>query len=157
MKRNRYSYKTLLPSLTLVTLIAIMNVNNVYATEENWLNEIVIEEVTEELPPLVEEIPEETTQQVNSTKSQSEKKSEESIFSSGNYGINWRLTTDGILYLGQGTLKQMEGQYGNNYPWTQTGGAIKKIVIEGNIVLPLNCNIKCIKNFKNLYRQRITQ
>ena len=25
------------------------------------------------------------------------------------------------------------------------------------IVNKLNCNIKCIKNFKNLYRQRITQ
>ena len=26
-----------------------------------------------------------------------------------------------------------------------------------NIYKGLNCNIKCIKNFKNLYRQRITQ
>ena len=25
------------------------------------------------------------------------------------------------------------------------------------LILLLNCNIKCIKNFKNLYRQRITQ
>ena len=25
------------------------------------------------------------------------------------------------------------------------------------IKIKLNCNIKCIKNFKNLYRQRITQ
>ena len=27
----------------------------------------------------------------------------------------------------------------------------------GNFDDMLNCNIKCIKNFKNLYRQRITQ
>lgn len=136
MRRNRRSYKTLLTSLTFVTLLTNVNVNNVYATEENWLSEVVTEEVIEQLPPPVEEISEKTSKQANSTKVQSEKKSDESIFSSGNHGINWRLTTDGVLFLGQGTLKQMEGQYGNSYPWTQTGGAIKKIVIEGNIVLP---------------------
>ena len=29
--------------------------------------------------------------------------------------------------------------------------------LEDNVPEKLNCNIKCIKNFKNLYRQRITQ
>ena len=61
---------------------------------------------------------------------------EESIFASGNHGIDWRLTTDGVLYLGEGTMNKMEGPYGNNYPWMQTGGTIKKVVIEGNIILP---------------------
>lgn len=65
-----------------------------------------------------------------------EKNVEESIFASGNYGIDWRLTTDGVLYLGEGTMNKMEGPYGNNYPWMQTGGTIKKVVIEGNIILP---------------------
>ena len=29
--------------------------------------------------------------------------------------------------------------------------------LTSNSLMMLNCNIKCIKNFKNLYRQRITQ
>lgn len=34
------------------------------------------------------------------------------------------------------------------------GEKIKDILVRFEM---LNCNIKCIKNFKNLYRQRITQ
>ena len=33
----------------------------------------------------------------------------------------------------------------------------EKIIRKGYYQKLLNCNIKCIKNFKNLYRQRITQ
>ena len=33
----------------------------------------------------------------------------------------------------------------------------KTIAINEKFISSLNCNIKCIKNFKNLYRQRITQ
>src|SRR5699024_7873849 len=68
---------------------------------------------------------------------------------SGNHGIDWRLTTDGVLYLGEGTMKEMEGQYGNNYPWTKTAGTIKKVIIEGNIILPEHP--KLFMNMGNLH------
>ena len=39
-----------------------------------------------------------------------------------------------------------------------TEGLLKKdFSKDSNKNEKLNCNIKCIKNFKNLYRQRITQ
>ncbi|WP_137599675.1 BspA family leucine-rich repeat surface protein [Enterococcus nangangensis] len=63
--------------------------------------------------------------------------SEESILDQGNYGIDWRLTTDGVLYLEAGTLLSPEGpSYDLTYPWSKNISNIRKVVIEGKVVLP---------------------
>ena len=100
-------YKMFLMSVAITSILLSSGVNEVHAVTESIAGQTDTEELVEE-----------------------------SIFASGNHGIDWRLTTDGILYLGEGTMKEMDGQYGNNYPWTQTAGTIKKVVIEGDVVLP---------------------
>ena len=57
---------------------------------------------------------------------------------------------------------QMSAYMRNQFPFLgiPTGprkAAYKKYLAIAKKEKMLNCNIKCIKNFKNLYRQRITQ
>lgn len=62
---------------------------------------------------------------------------EESFLDSGNHGVDWRLSTDGVLYLSEGTLQDRdESSYRDSYPWSKDISKIKKVVIEGKVILP---------------------
>ena len=65
-----------------------------------------------------------------------------------------------LRFMGKLDLQQIERatQYQRR---TRLGGRLISLslffIIMYFLIYKLNCNIKCIKNFKNLYRQRITQ
>ena len=140
--KKKTGYRTLLISLTIATILSSVSVEEVHAVTDSITGQTDVEQVISE-KPVTEERSAKTINEGN------EELVEESIFASGNHGIDWRLTTDGVLYLGEGTMKEMEGQYGNNYPWTKTAGTIKKVIIEGNIILPEHP--KLFMNMGNLH------
>ncbi len=43
------------------------------------------------------------------------------------------------------------------YGYARVSARQQELARQLDLLEKLNCNIKCIKNFKNLYRQRITQ
>ncbi|MHA6250749.1 BspA family leucine-rich repeat surface protein [Oceanobacillus sp. CAU 1775] len=75
--------------------------------------------------------------------------SNEGIMAEGNHGIDWRLTEDGILYLGAGELKPREGsRYNETYPWSNYKSIIRYVVIEGEVILPDSPHL--FRGFSNL-------
>ena len=82
-------------------------------------------------------IDDEIEQDVNSSLSRNK-----SYFFSNKFNNYDDIRTKSVMILGCGGI-------GTHVAWNLTTLGIKRLM--------LNCNIKCIKNFKNLYRQRITQ
>lgn len=80
-------------------------------------------------------------------------KAEETILDQGNYGIDWRLTSEGVLYLGGGSLKE-PGYLSNLYPWSKKVNKIQKVVVDGKVVLPyypqLFYNMTNVKEIENI-------